>query len=113
MDTGSRWENDQNSRTKRLRSDAIGTEKTLALEFERDVEFGAIGFNLALGIQLQIKLDDFGDAKISERFSRPVDRCLGGLLPRFLAGTDQFNDLVNTLSHIVLPSMLGRKQVIL
>ena len=37
-----------------------------AFEFERDVELGAVGFDLALGIQLQIELDDFGDAKIAE-----------------------------------------------
>ena len=35
------------------------------LEFKRDVELGAVGFNLAFGIKLKVELDDFGDAKIS------------------------------------------------
>src|SRR5439155_24929517 len=36
---------------------ALGT-----FEFERDVELGAVGFDLAFGVQLQIELHDFGDA---------------------------------------------------
>ena len=35
------------------------------LEFERDLELGAVGFDLALGVELQIELDDFGDAKVA------------------------------------------------
>src|SRR6266852_8290841 len=60
-----------------------------ALEFERDVELGAVGFDLALGIQLQIELDDFGDTEIPEGFSGPVERRGGGLFPGIAAGTDQ------------------------
>src|ERR1700674_2625259 len=51
------------------------------LEFERDVELGAVGFDLAFGIQLQIELDDFGDAKIPEGLPRPLERGRGRLLP--------------------------------
>ena len=39
-----------------------------ALEFERDFQFGAIGFDLARGIQLQIELGDFGNAKVAQGF---------------------------------------------
>src|SRR5258708_35116169 len=74
-----------------------------AFEFERDVELGAVGFDLALGIQLQIELDDFGDAKIAERFSGSADGRRGRLFPGILAGADQLNDLVDALSHVVLP----------
>ena len=51
------------------------------LELERDVELGAIGFNLAFGIKLQIELDDFGDAEISQGFAGPFDGGRGRLLP--------------------------------
>src|ERR1700704_475842 len=54
---------------------------SLILEFERDVELGAVGFDLALGIQLQIELDDLGHAKIPESFPRPLDRCRGRIFP--------------------------------
>ena len=32
-----------------------------------------------------------------------LDRVGSGLFPRFVAGTDQFNDLINALRHVVLP----------
>ena len=32
-----------------------------------------------------------------------LDRVGGGLFPRFVAATDQFNDLVDTVRHGVLP----------
>ena len=73
------------------------------LEFERNVELGTVGFDLALGIQLQIEFHDFRDTKFPQGFSSPVDRGLGRLLPGILAGTDQFNDFVDALRHIVLP----------
>src|SRR3954471_18468985 len=73
------------------------------LEFERDVELGAVGFDLALGVQLQIELDDFGDAQIPQRFSGPGDRGRGRLFPGFLAGPDQLDHLVDAFSHDVLP----------
>src|ERR1700704_2354835 len=73
------------------------------LEFERDVELGAIGFDLALGIQLQIELDDFGDAKIAQRLSGSADGRSGRLFPGLLAGADQLDDLVDALSHAALP----------
>ena len=50
-----------------------------AFEFERNLDLGAIGFDLALGIQLQIELDHFGDAEIAQGFSGPVDGRSGGL----------------------------------
>src|ERR1700712_57558 len=80
-------------------------------EFERDFHLGAVGFDLALGVQLQIELHDFGDAKIAQGFSGPVDRRCGGLFPGILAGTDQLNHLVDALSHVVLPLVLwaGRR----
>ena len=50
-------------------------------ELERDLHLGAVGFDLALGVQLQIELHDFGDAKIAQGFSGPVDGRRGGLFP--------------------------------
>ena len=43
----------------------------LSLELERDFHLGAVGFDLALGVQLQIELDHLGDAKIAQGFSSP------------------------------------------
>src|SRR3979409_427480 len=74
-----------------------------ALEFEGDVELGAVGFDLALGIQLQIELDDFGDAKIAQRLSGSPADPAARLFPGRLAGTDQLNNFVDALSHGVLP----------
>src|ERR1700712_18973 len=74
-----------------------------ALELERNLELGAVGFDLALGIQLQIELDDLGDPKIPERLSSPVDGHRRRLFPGILAGTDQLDHLVDAISHIVLP----------
>src|SRR3979409_1212171 len=83
-----------------------------ALEFEGDVELGAVGFDLALGVQLQIELDDFGDPKIAQRFSGPVDRRRGRLFPGILAGADQLDDLVDALSHVVLRLRFRQEAVV-
>jgi hypothetical protein len=40
----------------------MGSVGSLLLEFERDVQLGAVGFDLAFGIQLQVELDDLGHA---------------------------------------------------
>src|ERR1019366_6435392 len=74
-----------------------------ALEFERYLELGAVGLDLARGIQLQVEQDDFSDTKIPKGLAGPVDRRRGGLFPGVLAGTDQFDDLVDAFSHVVLP----------
>src|SRR6476646_475204 len=73
------------------------------LEFERDVELGAVGLDLALGIELQIELDDFGDSQVPQRFTCSGDGGSGRLFPGFLAGTDQLDHLVDALWHDVLP----------
>src|ERR1700744_448625 len=76
-----------------------------AFEFKRNIEFGAIGLDLSLGVQLQIEFDNFCDAKIAKRFSGSLDRGCGRLFPGFVGGTDQFNDLVDALSHVSLRSV--------
>src|ERR1700681_424225 len=86
----------------------------LILEFERNVELGTVGFDLSFGIQLQIEFHDFRDTKFAQGFSGPVDRGLGRLLPGILAGTDQFNDFVDALRHVVLPfGILAGRRVLL
>src|SRR5260221_211382 len=50
------------------------------LELERDFELGAVGFDLALGVQLQVELDDFGDAA-GAVFAAPVVVVDAGRLP--------------------------------
>ena len=48
------------------------TKISRTFELERDLELGAVGFDLALGVELQIERDDLGDAQIPQRFSGPV-----------------------------------------
>src|ERR1700737_1706702 len=91
-----------------LYSSALRRQAPSILEFERDVELGAVGFDLALGIELQVELDDFGDTEIPEGLPGPVERRGGGLFPGIAAGTDQLNDFVCALRHVVLP--FGMKQ---
>src|SRR3954447_24373463 len=74
-------------------------ERSAALELERDLDLGAIGFDPAFGVELHIELHDFGDAKVAKRLAGAVDRHLGGLFPGILAGADQLDDLVNAISH--------------
>ena len=57
------------------------SDRTSTLEFERDLELGAIRFDLALRIELKVELDDFGDAKVTQGFSGPVDGRRGRLFP--------------------------------
>ena len=45
---------------------ALASENPSILELERDVQLGAVGFDLALGVQLQIELDDLGDTKVAQ-----------------------------------------------
>src|SRR6195952_6006864 len=73
--------------------------RSAPLELERDLDLGAIGFDPALGVELHIELHDFGDAQFAQRFAGAVDRYLGGFFPGILAGADQFDDLVNAISH--------------
>src|SRR5258706_12323797 len=78
-------------------------KKGSALELERDVELGTVGFDLALGVQLQIELDDFGDAQIAKRFSGPGHGGSGGLFPGLFPGPDHLDHLVEPVIHVVLP----------
>src|SRR6476660_5901760 len=70
--------------------------------FQRDIQLGAVRVDLALGVQLQSELDDLGHAKVAQGFSRPVDGRGRRLFPGILAGTDQLNNLVDALGHVVL-----------
>src|SRR5882757_9587208 len=81
-----------------------------ALELERHIHLGAIGLYFSLGVQLHNEFDDLCDAEFSERFCGLLDRVGGGLFPGFVAGTDQFNDLVDAVGHFVLP--FGMKQML-
>src|SRR5260370_9247266 len=58
-----------------------GKSTSSALVFERDVELGAVGFDVALCIEVQIELDDIANAKLPKRHSGPFDRCSGRLFP--------------------------------
>src|SRR5438128_948551 len=45
------------------------TDHPSTFELERDLHLGTVGFDLALGVQLQIELNHLGDAKITQGFS--------------------------------------------
>src|SRR5581483_463471 len=62
-------------------TDARARSLSSVLEFERNVDLGAIGFNLALGIKLHIELDDFGNPEIAQGLAGPFDGGRGRLLP--------------------------------
>src|SRR6187399_1048005 len=75
----------------------------LVLELERDVHLGAVRLDLALGVELQIELDDLGDTEVAQGFSGAADRRGRGLFPGFLAGADQLDDLIDALRHVNPP----------
>src|SRR5205823_14975286 len=75
------------------------------LELEREIQLGAVGFDLATGVQLQIQLHDLGDAQIAQRLSSAPNRGGSGFLPRLRAGADHLDYLVDATSPVVLPLM--------
>jgi hypothetical protein len=74
-----------------------------ALELERHVELGPIGFNFSLFVQLHIELDDLRNAQIAQGLCGSLHCVGGGIFPGFVAGPDQFYDLVDAIRHVVLP----------
>src|SRR6202030_2810963 len=71
------------------------------LVFERDLELGSIGFDLAVP-ELKILLHHLGDAKVTQGLGRSFDGRLRRLLPRLRARTDDLDDLIDALCHVVL-----------
>src|SRR6476660_4055117 len=86
--------------TTQARDDGIAS---LVFELERDVHLGAVRLDLALGVELQIELDDLSDTEVAQGFSGAADRRGCGLLPGFLAGANQLDDLVDALRHVGPP----------
>src|SRR3954451_23627151 len=74
----------------------------LLFKFERHLDLGPVGVDLAVG-DLHVEFDDFGDAKVSQTLRSAFDSGARGFFPGIGAGADQFNDLVNTLRHDALP----------
>src|SRR3990167_2880102 len=80
----------------------LAKNSAAAAIFEGELHLGAIGGDLAL-FDDEILLDDLGDAQVTQRLRRPLDRHLGRLLPGFAAGADQLDDLVDAIDHLSLP----------
>ena len=56
-----------------------------ALIFERDLELGAVGLDLAVGDD-EVLLNDLGHTQLAQMLAGKLDRVLGGFLPGFGAG---------------------------
>src|SRR6202012_6189258 len=72
-----------------------------ALVFEGYLDFCAVRLDLAV-LELDIQLHHLGDPQVAKRLP---GACYGGtrrLLPRYRAGADQFDDLIDVLSHVHL-----------
>ena len=54
---------------------------------------------------MQVLLHDLGDPEVAEAIARPLDRRARRLLPRFAAGADDLDYLVDTLRHDTLPGV--------
>ena len=74
----------------------------MALILEGDFDLGPVGFHLAVGDD-EVLLEDLRHAQVAQGFGSALDRRLGGLLPGFRAGADQFDDFVHTLRHNLPP----------
>src|SRR5712692_8818285 len=78
----------------------------MLFKFERHLDLGPVRFDLAVG-DLQVEFDDFGDAKVSQALRSAFDSSARGFFPGLGAGAHQFNNLVNTVSHGVLPPVVA------
>jgi hypothetical protein len=76
----------------------------VAFKLERQFELHAIQFNLAV-LDLNILFHDLRDAQIAQCRRRALDSCLSGFVPGFGACSDEFDDLVNALSHADSPCL--------
>ena len=94
-------------------TDATARRRKLAfaLELKRDLHLGPIGFDFPV-LQHHVLFNDLRDAKVAQSFGRPVDGSLCGLLPRFRAAADQFDDLVDGLQACSPPCGFSVRQVI-
>src|ERR1700746_2003149 len=82
----------------------------LAFVFERERDARAEIEHLAVVVDREIHLGDFGNAQVAQRFGRGLDRPLGGILPGFVTDADAVDDPVNAalaaFRHGDLPSLL-------
>src|SRR5437660_4826228 len=70
----------------------------LPLVLERDLQFGAVGFHLAV-LEMQVELDDLCNQEIAEVLSCTLDGRRRYLLPRSFARSAQLDDLVYAILH--------------
>src|SRR6476620_4668931 len=75
----------------------------VALVLEGELDLRAVRADLTV-FDLEVQLRHLRDAQIPERRRRPGDRGGRRLLPRFGAGPDQLDDLVDALRHGAPPT---------
>src|SRR4051812_41318214 len=80
-----------------------------AFVLERQLHLGPVGRDLAL-LDDHVLLDHLRHAQVAQRLGGAFDRGLGGLLPGFAAGADQFDDFVDALGHGCLPDTVSPLQ---
>jgi len=70
------------------------TRRWLILELEGDLDAGAVGGDFPV-VDRHVQLEHFGNSEIAERSARALDCIFRGLLPAFVGGSDEFDDLVD------------------
>src|ERR1700716_3676534 len=93
-------------RSRRSAVTDVQPSSLIFFKFERHLDLGPVGFDLAVG-DLHVEFDDFSNAKVSQTLRSAFDSSARGFFPGLGAGAHQFNNFVNTLSHGVLPPVAG------
>ena len=76
---------------------------------ERQFQLHAIEFHFAV-VDADVLLDNLSNAQITQSLGRALDGCARGFLPRLGACPDKLDDLVNTLCHLIPPSLESAKR---
>ena len=70
----------------------------LAFVFKGHLDLRPVGLDLAFS-DLHVEFDNFCDAKVSQTLRSTFYSCACSLFPGVGAGADQFDNLINAISH--------------
>ena len=77
---------------------AAGAKLLLAFVFKGHLDLRPVGLDLAFS-DLHVEFDNFCDAKVSQTLRSTFYSCACSLFPGVGAGADQFDNLINAISH--------------